>query len=56
MLTDADTDWMLALLTAPGQSQVGRIVRVANVEAPVAPLLKVKHSTAGIFLNLADGQ
>jgi hypothetical protein len=40
---EGDANRVLALLTASGESQIGRIVRVAEGEAPLAPLLETER-------------
>src|SRR5262245_18063453 len=45
---------MLALLTAPSQTQVGLIVGVAESEAPLTSLEELERGTALVFLNLPD--
>src|SRR5947209_14512744 len=51
---EGDADGVLALLTAAGESQVGRIVRVAEGEAPLAPLLETERRAALVFVDLPD--
>ncbi len=53
-LSEADADGMPALLTAPGKSQIGRRVRLTEIEAPVAPLLETELYAALVFLNLSN--
>src|SRR5208283_4274829 len=51
---EPDADGMLSLLTTPCQAQMGRRVRVAEIEVPVACLLEMDRGPAFVFLNLPD--
>src|SRR5947209_20357492 len=53
---EGDADGVLALLTAAGESQVGRITRVAAGESPLAPVLEAERRAALVFVNLPDDQ
>ena len=39
-LSEADAEGMLALVTAPGEPEVGRIVLITEIEAPWRPCWK----------------
>src|SRR5208337_2425045 len=49
-------DGVLALLTAPSQAQVGRVVCVAEGEAPMTAFVKTERGAAWVLLNLLNEQ
>ncbi len=53
-LAERHADWMLALLTTARQSQIGRVVGVAQREAGGSPLLETERSPGVVFLNFPD--